>query len=41
MQETKISLCKECGFILETRPGLKAVDGVCLACINQKKKAFH
>lgn len=33
-----IRLCEECGFILGTRPGLKEENGVCLACINQKKK---
>lgn len=36
--EKKIRKCKECGFILGTRPGLNAVDGVCTACINAKKK---
>lgn len=34
----KIRTCKKCGFILGTRPGLKEVDGVCLACINAEKK---
>lgn len=33
-----IRLCKECGFILGTRPNLKEKDGVCLACINNKAK---
>ncbi len=33
-----IRLCKKCGFILGTRPGLKEVDGVCLACINCENK---
>lgn len=33
-----IRICKECGFILGTRPGLKDVDGVCGACINHEKK---
>jgi hypothetical protein len=30
--------CKTCGFPLDTRPGLKEKDGVCLACINNDKK---
>ena len=34
----EIPKCKECGFILKTRPGLKDLDGVCLACINIKNK---
>ena len=34
----KILKCKLCGFILHTRPGLKEIDGVCLACINVKTK---
>ena len=33
-----IRICKECGFILGTRPNLKEKDGVCLACINNKVK---
>ena len=33
-----IRLCKKCGFILGTRPGLKEVDGVCLACVNEANK---
>jgi hypothetical protein len=33
-----MEFCRKCGFILGTRPGLKAVDGVCLACINHEKK---
>lgn len=33
-----IRTCTKCGFILGTRPGLKEVDGVCLACINAEKK---
>lgn len=28
--------CKECGFILGTRPGIYEEDGVCGACINLK-----
>jgi hypothetical protein len=31
-----IRKCKECGFILGTKPGLLEVDGVCQACINKK-----
>lgn len=34
----KIKLCKNCGFILGTRPNLKDVDGVCTACLNKVKK---
>ena len=30
--------CKKCGFILDTRPGLKSKGGVCLACINAERK---
>jgi len=35
---TTIRTCRKCGFILGTRPGLKEIDGVCLACINAEKK---
>lgn len=31
--------CKKCGFPLGTRPDLKDVDGVCLACINAEAKS--
>ena len=31
---TQIRICKRCGFILGTRPGLRDVDGICSACIN-------
>ena len=34
----EIQLCNKCGFILHTRPGLRQIDGVCLACINADKK---
>ena len=34
----EIRTCKECGFILGTRPGLKDVGGVCLACLNKDRK---
>ena len=34
----EIQLCKKCGFILNTRPGLGDTDGVCSACINYEKK---
>lgn len=34
----EIKLCKKCGFILGTRPGLKDADGVCYPCINEEKK---
>lgn len=33
-----IKLCKNCGFILGTRPNLKDIDGVCTACLNHEKK---
>jgi len=33
-----IRLCKQCGFILGTKPHLKEVDGVCLACLNASNK---
>lgn len=33
-----IRVCKECGFILGTRPNSKDVDGVCLACLNKDRK---
>ncbi len=39
MASNSIRTCKKCGFILGTRPGLKDVDGVCLACINSDKKS--
>lgn len=35
---SEIRLCKKCGFILGTRPGLKEQDGVCQACINEENK---
>lgn len=34
----EIRRCKECGFILGTRPGLLEKDGVCQACINNRAK---
>ncbi len=34
----EIRKCKKCGFILGTKPGLKEVDGVCQACINEENK---
>ena len=34
----EIRLCKECGFILGTRPNLQEKDGVCLACLNKNRK---
>lgn len=37
-RNNSIRVCKECGFILGTRPGLKDVDGVCMPCINNRKK---
>ncbi len=34
----EIRTCKECGFILGTRPNSKEKDGVCLACYNKNNK---
>ena len=34
----EIRTCKECGFILGTRPNSKDVNGVCLACLNKERK---
>lgn len=34
----EITICKECGFILGTRPNTKDVEGVCLACANKNRK---
>ena len=34
-----IKLCKECGFILGTRPNMKSVNGVCLSCANKNRKS--
>ena len=34
----EIRKCKKCGFILGTKPGLKEVDGVCQAWINEENK---
>lgn len=36
----EIQTCKECGFILGTRPGLTDRDGVCSACTNNEKKKY-
>lgn len=37
-----MKVCEKCGFPLNCRPGLKDIDGVCLACINsEKKKAIN
>jgi hypothetical protein len=33
-----MKLCKKCGFLLGSRPGLKDEDGICQACINSEKK---
>lgn len=33
-----ILVCKACSFILETRPGRTDADGVCMPCINNKRK---
>lgn len=34
----EIRTCKECGFILGTRPNSKDKGGVCLACLNKNAK---
>lgn len=34
----KIRVCKECGFILGTRPNSVDIDGICLACLNKDRK---
>ena len=34
----EIKTCKKCGFILDTRPNMKSVDGVCLSCLNKDRK---
>lgn len=34
----QIRVCKECGFILGTRPKSKDENGVCLACKNRDRK---
>ena len=34
----EIQVCKECGFILGTRPNSKDKNGVCLACLNKDRK---
>lgn len=34
----KIRVCKECGFILGTRPNMKDHNGVCLSCLNKHRK---
>lgn len=34
----EIRICRKCGFILGTRPGMKEKDGVCFSCLNNQKK---
>lgn len=34
----EVRKCKRCGFILDTRPGLREIDGVCMPCINHERK---
>jgi len=34
----EFKLCKKCGYLLGSRPGLKDVGGICQACINNEKK---
>lgn len=39
-----IQKCKSCGFILNTSPNVKEIDGICTACLNKDKKMdidFH
>lgn len=33
-----IAKCKSCGFILNTSPNIREIEGVCTACINKDKK---
>lgn len=33
-----VEICKKCGFILNTRPNMKSIDGVCLACYNHSNR---
>lgn len=34
----EVRICKECGFILGTRPHMKDEGGVCLSCLNKHRK---
>ncbi len=34
----EIRKCRECGFILGTRPNTQDVGGICLACLNKNRK---
>lgn len=34
----EIRICKECGFILGTRPHMKEAGGICLPCLNKHRK---
>lgn len=34
----EIKVCRECGFILGTRPNMKDNDGICLSCLNKNRK---
>lgn len=36
----QIRVCKECGFILGTRPHMKDENGVCLSCLNKERKKY-
>lgn len=38
MENKEPRTCKKCGFILDTRPDLKDIDGVCLPCVNHERK---
>lgn len=38
MRKMDIRICKECGFILGTRPRSREIEGVCLACANKHRK---
>ncbi len=35
---SEVKLCEICGFPLNARPHSRSVGGVCLACVNNKKK---
>ena len=36
----EIKICKECGFILGTRPNMKSEKGICLSCLNKERIAL-
>jgi hypothetical protein len=34
----EIKKCNKCGFILDTRPSIKSLNGTCFPCLNTEKK---